>query len=301
MSEFESKKPLVSIIMGAYNAGTTLREAMDSVLAQTFRDWEFVICDDGSTDATLAIVEEYARRDARIIVLRNHVNRGLAPTLNTCLVNSRGPLIARMDADDTCRPDRLERQVEFLTEHPETSVVSTAMSLFDQEDVWGVTSPVADPTPTNLLRGSPFAHAAAMIRRKALVEVNGYDEGDRCRRVEDFDLWLRLYAVGHRGSNLAEPLYSMRNDRAAVGRRTWSARLNEAAVLARVVREFRFPVYQYVRVARPLMLAALPTRVYRALYRRRHRASVRNNPIGATSTPDHVEDNRRAQELRDDA
>lgn len=273
MSESARTGPLVSIIMGAYNAAPTLPEAIDSILAQTFQDWEFVICDDGSTDSTLAIAEEYAQRDARIVVLSNPVNRSLAPTLNTCLAHSRGLLIARMDADDRSRPDRLQRQADFLREHPEVSIISSSVSFFDEEGTWGLTTPSANPTPRDLLRGAPFSHPAAMIRRTALMAVNGYDESDRCRRVEDFDLWVRLYAAGHRGNNLAEPLHSMRNDRAAVGRRTWSARLNEAAVLARAVKEFDFRFYQYVRVARPLMLAALPTHVYLALYRWRHRPS----------------------------
>ena len=116
----------VSVIMGIYNCGPTLQEAIDSILAQTYSNWELILCDDGSGDNTYAIADEYRRKyPDRIVLLRNESNTGLNHTLNRCLEVATGDYVARMDGDDISLPDRFEKQVMFLDAHPEYTIVKS--------------------------------------------------------------------------------------------------------------------------------------------------------------------------------
>ena len=108
----------VSVIMGVFNSEKTLVTAIESVLSQTYRNWEFIICDDGSSDGSSQILAEYQQRNSRIRVLRNENNIGLAASLNRCLAFVNGEYIARMDSDDISLPDRFKRQVDYLETHP---------------------------------------------------------------------------------------------------------------------------------------------------------------------------------------
>ena len=126
----------ISVIMGIYNCQDTLSEAIEAILNQTLDNWELIMCDDGSTDNTYLVAREYAKKDSRIHLIRNKVNRGLNITLNRCLSKASGEYIARMDGDDICTPDRFEKQVDYLDRHLETTVVSSWMTLFDSSGEW---------------------------------------------------------------------------------------------------------------------------------------------------------------------
>lgn len=263
--------PLVSILMGVFNCEDTVGEAIESIIGQTYTCWELIICDDGSSDSTLSIVRAFESREPRIVVLHHSDNRGLAPTLNDCLSRASGSLIARMDGDDISMPTRIERQVQTLRNDPTVAIVSTAMDLFDEIGSWGQTRPSPQPSPSDLLHGSPFAHAPMMMHRVALDSVNGYSESPRHWRVEDYHLWLKLLAAGRRGVNIPEPLYRMRNDREAAARRTIRARINEARLICDIVRVLGLPRWHYVSALRPLILSLLPQALYVALHRWRRR------------------------------
>jgi Sulfotransferase family/Glycosyl transferase family 2 len=199
-----SSAPLISVCMPVYNAKRYLAEAVESILGQTFRDFEFLIIDDGSTDRSLAILKRYAARDARIR-LSSGPNAGLVARLNEMLHQARGDLIARMDADDVALPERFARQVEFLRSHPEVDVVGGA-----QEHVGAkghLLSVHYDPQgheeiDERALAGAcPINHPSVMMRRKAVLAVGGYRA--EMLPAEDLDLWLRM---GERGrlANLPE-------------------------------------------------------------------------------------------------
>lgn len=268
-TETTQVRPLVSIIMGVYNCADTLDEALESIRMQSYPNWELILCDDGSTDDTLEHAQRFAEQCESAKVLRHSSNRGLAVALNTCLAVAEGELVARMDGDDLCDRRRLELLVSFLEENVDIAFVSSAMSFFDDEGVWGQTHPAAFPSPRDLLRGAPYSHAGAVFRRDALVAIGGYSELPRHNRVEDIRLWLDLTRGGYRGANLAVPLYSMRNDREAASRRGWAARLNEAAMCVETARALQASPWQYLRALRPLGLALLPAPVYLRLHRLR--------------------------------
>lgn len=193
------RKPKVSIIMGVYNCQDTVEESIESILHQTYDNWELIICDDASTDGTYEIVLSYTKRDPeRIRLIRNEHNQRLAASLNRCLAEARGDLIARQDGDDISVPDRLEKQVHFLESHPEYDVVGTAMTVFDESGTKGVRALISAPDRKVLARGTPFCHGTIMMRAAAYKALNGYRSVKTTRRMEDIDLWIRFLLRGEK-------------------------------------------------------------------------------------------------------
>lgn len=263
-----SPEPRISIIMGVYNASATLREAVDSILNQSFEDWEFVICDDGSTDNSLDICNSYAQNyPGRFIILHNSQNIRLAATLNRCLAVTRGSLIARMDADDISNRYRLEKQVELLDTDPEIDLVGTAMRRFDENGLGTVVMPPSKPDRATLRKSKPFNHATIVARRNVYDAVGGYSEEQRAERCEDYDLWFRFYAQGFSGTNLTEPLYLVREDASAFRRRTVRGRFNEFFTAVVGFRLLRYPLLWYIHPTTQLLKALVPTPLQRK-YRR---------------------------------
>ena len=237
--------PKISILMGIYNCAETLGEAIDSVLAQTYPDWELILCDDGSADDTYLVAQKYqAMWPEKIILLKNARNMGLNHTLNHCLKYASGTYIARMDGDDLSLPERLETEVHFLEAHPEYAIVSCPMIYFDENGDHGIGKCISEePAPEMLVHGTVHCHAPCMVRRDAMNAVGGYSVDKKLLRVEDWHLWLKLYAAGYRGRNLTQPLYKMRDGQAAAHRRKFRYRVNEAYVILLTVKTLRLPVW----------------------------------------------------------
>ncbi len=267
--------PVISVLMGVLNCENTLDESVLSVIAQTESRWELILCDDGSTDGTAAQAQAWAAQyPGQIIFLQNDRNYGLSYTLNRCLNLARGEFAARMDGDDRCAPERFAKELAYLQTHPETAVVSTDMECFDENGAWGLRRYPTDPQLADLVHGTPFCHAACMVRTALLREAGGYSEAEQYARVEDYELWTRMYAMGYRGHNIHEPLYSMRDDRDAAGRRLRKYRLNEARVRLNAVQLLNLPKRNAVYALRPLILGLLPSRLYRFLHNRKLRKEV---------------------------
>ena len=262
--------PKISVLMGIYNCAQTLPAAIDSILAQTEKDWELILCDDGSQDDTCLVAERYRQQyPEKIVLLKNERNMGLNATLNRCLKAARGEFIARMDGDDLCERERFRKQLAALAENPDMAIVSSGMTYFDESGTWGTYEPVPKPKPEDFLRGTPFCHAPCMVRKEAYDAVSGYTEDERCLRVEDYDLWVKMYAAGYRGMNLPEALYHMRDDRSATARRKFKYRLNEAMVICKAIKLLKLPKTGYLKAARPILVGLLPTPVYTFLHKRR--------------------------------
>lgn len=262
--------PLISVLMGVYNCEKTLDESLGSLFAQTETRWVLIICDDGSSDNSAAVIRKWQdRHPEKIIFLQNQENKGLNHTLNRCLERAEGEFIARMDGDDKCSPDRFEKELQYLRDHPEYTIVSTDMQCFDEDGIWGLRAYPTDPQPEDLVHGTPFSHPACMVRRDAINRVGGYSEDERFMRVEDYELWLRMYAAGYRGGNLHLPLYQYRDDRNAASRRKWKYRVNEARVRLLAVKKLGLPIWNLVFVLRPLVLGLLPGSLSSFLHRRK--------------------------------
>jgi glycosyltransferase involved in cell wall biosynthesis len=205
----------LSVLTAVRNGLPHLDEAVASIRAQTLRDWEWIVIDDGSQDGTTARLGEWARRDRRIRVVEAPP-RGLVASLNAGLAHCRGELVARMDADDVALPERLAAQAAYLVEHPELTAADTRVELLGGERNAGMRSYVDwvndHPTPESiaddLFVESPLVHPAVCFRADAVRAIGGYREGDF---PEDYDLWLRLHAAGHRLGKLASTLLRWRD------------------------------------------------------------------------------------------
>ena len=185
--------PRVSVLMAVYNGDRYLAEALDSLLAQTLTDFELVVVDDASTDGTAAILDDYAGRDGRLVVLRNDENRQLAASLNRGLTACRAPLVARADADDVYAPERLERQVAFLDSHPDVGVLGSAFHTMDPDGRHRSTKSYATDHATIRARQlfmTSLLHPSVMFRADVVRSVGGYDE--TYWTAQDSDLWTRL-------------------------------------------------------------------------------------------------------------
>ena len=198
----------VSVIMAVYNGERYVREAVDSILNQTFTDLEFIIVDDGSTDRTDRILNTYD--DPRIVRVRNEENIGLTRCLNKGLTLARGRYIARQDADDVSVPERLQMQVDFLDGHPEVALVGTSKIEIDDQGnsiKFGRVSCDDAALRRCLPRVNSFVHGSVLLRRGALKQVGGYRPIFSC--TQDYDLWIRI-AERYRVANLEQGLYAWR-------------------------------------------------------------------------------------------
>jgi glycosyltransferase involved in cell wall biosynthesis len=199
-----SDAPRVTVLLPVHDAERFLAEAVESILGQSFRDFELLAIDDGSRDGSAALLDAFAARDPRVRVVRRP-HEGLVATLNAGLALARGELVARMDADDVALPRRLELQVERLAADPTLLCVGSAYEVMDEKGrridlVRRVLESGA--IEAALLEGaSVLCHATAIYRRGAVLEAGGYDAA--ARLAEDYDLWLRLAERGPL-QNLAE-------------------------------------------------------------------------------------------------
>lgn len=268
-------KKKISIIMGVYNCSSTLEEAINSILNQTYSNWEFIICDDGSNDNTYEIALSYREKyPEKFIVIRNEKNMGLNYTLNHCLEYATGEYIARMDGDDISLPERFEKEVEFLNNNPEYSIVSTPMIFFDENGDWGYSTQIDYPKKKDFIKFSPVhCHAPCMIKREAYIAVDGYTIDKRMIRFEDVNLWYKLYAKGYIGHNLKEPLYKMRDNQNAYRRRNLKSRMNGIYVTYIGFKLFKFPWYIYIYIIidfiKHFIKGVIPEKIYMYFHKKR--------------------------------
>lgn len=217
----------ISVIMAIYNCAEFLSDAIESILNQTYTNWELILCDDASTDNTYEVAEKYRKNNPeKIVVVRNQENMKLSYSLNKCLKYATGKYIARMDGDDKCLPERFERQIAYLKAHPEYDLVGTAMQRFDDKGLGIINYSIDNPDYYTLRKRLPYHHATILTYKYVYDKLHGYTVSPRTVRGQDYDLWFRFYHEGFNGNNLREPLYLVREDANAVRRRTVRVRVN---------------------------------------------------------------------------
>lgn len=194
--------PKISVIMPAYNAETYIKEAIDSILSQTYGDFELIVLNDCSKDRTEEIILSYT--DPRIVYLKNPQNMGVAATLNRGLAVAGGTYIARMDADDISLPERFAQQVAFLDANPQVAVLGTNSETFDENGPlytgWSATNPAQ--MKVDLLFSCGVAHPSVMMRKAVIQQLGGYDP--EFEGMEDYDLWCRV--AEHHGVTTLEDI-----------------------------------------------------------------------------------------------
>lgn len=201
-------EPSVAVAMTVRNAVNYVEEAIDSILEQSYGDFEFSVVDDGSDDGTSELLDNYAQKDSRIKVI-HQTNLGFQVSINNAILASTAPLIARMDADDVSHPQRLEKQVAFLRDHPDYVLVGTNAMVVDKDGVslYETQLPEDDVAIRDALKvGLPFYHGSLMFYRQAAEQVGYYDI---VPKIEDVLICRKLSAFG-KMSNLRAPLYTFR-------------------------------------------------------------------------------------------
>lgn len=198
--------PEVTVLLPVYNGAPYLEETLESILAQTFTNFELLVIDDGSTDGSRGILERFAARDARVRLVSRE-NRGLIATLNQGLALSRADIIARMDADDIALPRRFERQVGFMKSHPGVDVCGTALVFHETGEEKYLPEESAALQALTLFN-TPVFHPTVIMRKASVLAVGGYASTAPC--AEDYDLWERMLRAGSRFANLREVLLRYR-------------------------------------------------------------------------------------------
>ena len=196
----------ISVIMPVYNAGKFLLPAINSILEQSFTDFEFLICDDCSSDNSGEVLQNAARKDGRIKLMRNEKNSGITYTLNKLSACASAPLIARMDADDIATPERLALQYNYMQTHPATAAAGGQLAIIGENaEPLGSRSYALDfaAIRKNMLCQNPLAHPAVIMQKSVVESLGGYLEQPGC---EDYYLWLRMVEKGFELGNLPETL-----------------------------------------------------------------------------------------------
>lgn len=201
------KNPIISVIMSVRNGEKFVSFAIESILKQTFTDFEFIIIDDASQDNTNIILRKY--KDPRIKLLKNNRKRGLTRSLNMALRIAKGKYIARMDHDDIARKDRFQKQIDLLENNQDIGVLGSFVKLIDKNNhLRRLTFPVSHKAIIkNLMSYNPIRHSTVIFRRNLIIEHGYYDE--KLDGAEDYDLWLRL-AKYTKLANLSLPLLKYR-------------------------------------------------------------------------------------------
>lgn len=206
------EKSLVSVLMPAYNAEKYIGEAIESILNQTYKNFEFIIVDDCSTDNTIKVIEKYMKKDKRIKLYKNKENSGVAITLNNGLNYCSGKYIARMDSDDISLPKRFEKQMKLLKE-TDADICSTNLVMFSGKKIIGRRIYNKDISKTIFIE-SPIGHATVILKKELFKKYGNYVP--KFNSAEDYDLWLRFYSKGCKFVLCDEFLYKYRQHETTV-------------------------------------------------------------------------------------
>lgn len=255
----KNELPLISVILPAYNCSVTISEAIDSIINQTYQNWELIVCDDCSTDETYSILKKYKNiLGDKMILLQNEKNSRIAATLNHCLKYVHGDYVARMDGDDLSEITRFEEQVNFLINNPQYDLVGSQMTAFDEDGDIGIISTREIPDRYSLRYNTPFCHATIMIKKEVYVALKGYTVSNNIKRCEDVDLWFRFFYKGFIGYNLQQPLYKVRTRKEDYKRRTFSHSIEATKVCLKGFRLLNYPVRYYIFILKPLISGVIP-------------------------------------------
>lgn len=247
------------VLMATYNDERYIAAALDSILSQTYGNFELLVVNDGSSDGTAAILHEYSSKDDRVRTVDCDKNTGLASALNLGLRHTVAELVARMDADDVALPDRLEKQVEYLEAHPEIDVLGTFSE--DIDDLGNRTGrirrmPLGAEKNAALVWTNPVIHPTIMFRRDRIMRLGGYNGA--LRRRQDYDLWFRVVAAGMKIDNIPEVLLLYRETVDTYRKNGPRAMWEQAKIGLRGCRMVHARPLAYLGVVFPFLASLMP-------------------------------------------
>jgi len=263
--------PRISVLMGIYNTKNKkyLEKSIGSILNQTFTDFEFIICNDGSTNDCFKWAKDICKGDERVIFIENDKNMGLAYTLNYCLKEAKGEYIARMDDDDYSHKDRFEKQIAYL-ENNNVDLVSNNIYVFDDNGIYNVIKFPNHINKNDFLFNSPIVHPTIMAKKKAFELVGGYRDLRKTIRVEDYDLFMRMFENNVKMDVIQEILFEYRDDREnTIRRKKYKYRINEFKVRYENFKKMGlFPLGLFYSL-KPLIIGIIPVSVLNYIKRKR--------------------------------
>lgn len=230
MNMSQCNNELISVVMGVFYQKEDLyllETSIKSIINQTYRNFEFLICENGSSYDAKQILKKYSKIDKRIKLIDGVGANSLSEKLNRCIKVSKGKYIARQDDDDYSKPDRFKAQLEYLKNNQDISFVGCSVEIKQDRKVLGVRYFPENPEIKDFLFVQPFIHPTLMFRKECLYSVGLYCEESRCNGCEDYDLLLRLYQNNYLGSNLKKPYFIYTVYANSSGNRNLSMRINE--------------------------------------------------------------------------
>lgn len=250
---------MISVIMSVYNAEKYLREALDSIVEQTYKNFEFIIINDCSNDSSWSILKEYANNHKNIVLFNNIDNLGLTRNLNLALCFAKGKYIARMDADDISDLKRFERQIEFFNKNPLYDIVGTFSVDIDGNGhiIRKRTAPIFHSKIIRMLpKLSPITHPTVMFKKSSLQPLGYYNV--KYATSQDLDLWLRAAGAGLKFYNIPEFLFKYRMDENFLDRKSLKFRWNDTKIRLKGYKHINLPLHKYRFAFIPLILGIIP-------------------------------------------
>lgn len=258
----------ISVIMSVYNTKdyNMLKQAIDSILDQTYKNFEFIICDDGSNDSTYNYLVEFAKKDKRIVIIQNKDNLTLGPALNHCLAVARYPYIARMDADDISLPNRLELQLEYLESHKDVALVGTNVKLInDNSQVVGSRKYPTFLSKADFIKNCAICHPTIMIRKEVLERMHGYSKKKKHIRVEDYEIFLKMITRDYKMVNLEDELFLYRQNLHNYKQSKYKYCINEYKLREEYIPKLSNGKINSYYIIKPLLVGLIPKLIYKKL------------------------------------
>jgi len=268
---------MISVIMSVYNAEKYLKKAIESILDQSFDDFEFIIIDDKSQDSSADIISRYSKKDQRIKYFKNRENKGLTFSLNKGLKLAHGDYIARMDADDISHPKRLEKQYTYLQKNNDIALLGTAAYNIDEkgEVISNRNVPLSfEEIKENIKMVNPIIHPSVMFRKKDIIDIGCYNE--KYTKVQDYELWFRAIANGLKAENLEEQLLYYRVNNQYFERKSLNYRITDLKVRWTGYNLLSLPLYKRYGILIPILLGVTPSFILKKIYKYLKKLDPRN-------------------------
>lgn len=247
----------VTVLMSEYNTKKEqLKQAIESILNQTYTNFELIIIDDCSNEENIKIIESY--KDDRIRLIRNEKNLGLAASLNKGIELATTDYIIRMDTDDIAKVDRIEKQVRFAKNNPQYSIISGRANFFDENGIYYTTPKSGEIYKNDLIKGTPFIHPTMLINKKHIQKIGGYPLYRRC---QDYAMAMNMYANGYKGYIMEDILIDYRMDTDGYKKKKFKYRILETKIRFHYYRKLKIGLPQYVYCLKPIVAGLMPKRL----------------------------------------
>lgn len=252
-------KEEITVLMSVYNTPEEqLRNAIESILNQTYKNFIFMIIDDCSTDGSLEIIQSYSNKDDRIKIVKNEQNLGLENSLNKGVQLIETKYIARMDSDDIAYPERLEKQIKFAKQHEDYTIISGKADWFNENGVYGTSKMTGEICINDLLKGTPFIHPTMLIKTTDIKKIGGYPKYRRC---EDYAMVLEMYYNGYKGYIMDEVLIKYRMDDVGYSKKKLNHRFMEVKLKSEYFKKLKIKWYKRIYIIKPIIAGLIPKKL----------------------------------------